>query len=82
LTSYGRSVAQQRGFATGLDRGRDDGHDGRSFNPNNSDHYRDGDSGYSSSFGNKDAYRQVYRSAFMRGYSQGYRETGRSGRRW
>jgi len=81
LTSYGRNVAEQRGFSTGLDRGRDDGHDHRSYNPNNSDHYRDGDSGYRSEFGSREAYRSVYRSAFSRGYSQGYRQTAR-GRRW
>ena len=81
LSNYGRQVAQQRGYQTGLDRGGDDARAGRSPNPNNSDHYRDGDSGYNSSFGNRDAYRQVYRDAFLRGYDQAYRQNGRY-RRW
>jgi hypothetical protein len=57
-----------------LDRGRDDARNRRSFNPNNSSHYRDGDSGYRSEYGSKEAYRQAYRAAFRRGYEVGYRE--------
>jgi hypothetical protein len=71
---YTNRVAEQRGYATGLDRGRDDARNRRSFNPNNSSHYRDGDSGYRSEYGSKEAYRQAYRAAFRRGYEVGYRE--------
>ncbi len=69
-----RAIAEQRGYATGLDRGRDDARDHRSYNPNNSSHYRDGDSGYHSEYGSKDAYRAAYRDGFRRGYAAGYRE--------
>ncbi|MGA9769480.1 MAG: hypothetical protein WBV94_10595 [Blastocatellia bacterium] len=51
---------QQRGFSDGLDRGQEDARDGRSFTPNNSDHFRSGDS--------------AYRDGFRRGYEQGYRQ--------
>ena len=51
---------QQRGFSDGLDRGQEDARDRRSFNPNNSDHYRSGDA--------------AYRDGFRRGYEQGYRQ--------
>ena len=78
---YGRQVAEQRGYSTGLDRGRDDGRNHRSFNPNNSEHYRDGDSGYRSEYGSREAYRQAYRAAFRRGYEIGYRENSRGRRR-
>jgi len=80
LSSTGRRAAEENGYRTGLDRGRDDGRDGRSSNPNNSEHYRDGDSGYHSEFGSREAYKQTYRAAFRRGYSEGYRQTSR--RRW
>jgi opacity protein-like surface antigen len=79
---YGERVAEQRGYATGLDRGRDDARNRRSFNPNNSSHYRDGDSGYRSEYGSREAYRQAYRAAFRRGYEVGYRENSRFRRRF
>ena len=59
---YASRVAEQRGYATGLDRGRDDARNRRSFNPNNSSHYRSGDS--------------AYRDGFRRGYGVGYRQFG------
>lgn len=57
----------QRGYRDGLDRGQEDVRDRRSFNPNNSSHYRSGNA--------------AYREGFRRGYEQGYREFGGS-RRW
>ena len=72
---YG-SIAYNNGYATGLESGRDDRRDGKSFDPNRHAHYRDGDSGYHSSYGSKAEYQREYRSAWMRGYEQGY------GRRW
>jgi hypothetical protein len=57
----------QKGFRDGLDRGQEDARDRRSFNPNNSSHYRSGNG--------------AYREGFRRGYDQGYRQsTGY--RRW
>jgi hypothetical protein len=58
---------EQKGYRDGLDRGREDARDRRSFNPNNSSHFRNGNS--------------AYREGFRRGYAQGYRQNGYS-RRW
>ncbi|MFN8001680.1 MAG: hypothetical protein U0X75_11760 [Acidobacteriota bacterium] len=56
----------QKGFRDGLDRGQKDAKTRRIADPNNSSHYRDGNSSY--------------REGFRRGYAQGYRQF--SGRRW
>ena len=80
LTEEGYRVARERGYSVGLDRGRDDADHHRSYDYNHSEHYRDGDSGYHSEYGSKEAYRNVYRDAFRNGYATGYRE--RSRRRW
>ncbi|PYP84947.1 MAG: hypothetical protein DMF61_17965 [Blastocatellia bacterium AA13] len=64
--SYGRvggsSFEEQRGFSDGLNRGQEDSRSGRSYNPNNSSHFRSGDA--------------AYRNGFVRGYAQGYRQFG------
>jgi len=75
------NVAEQNGYRVGLERGIDDARHGRSYNPNNSSHYRDGDSGYHSQYGSKDAYKAAYRDGFSRGYDEGYRQNG-GNRRW
>jgi hypothetical protein len=62
------SAAQQSGFHDGFDRGREDARDGRSYNPNNSSHYRNSGSA-------------AYRDGFRRGYDQGYRQSGAYWRR-
>jgi hypothetical protein len=60
--SYGGTYfgSNTRGYSDGFDRGREDAQDGRSYNPNNSSHFRNG------SF--------AYRDAFRRGYDAGYRQ--------
>ena len=61
--SYGGGFASsdfQRGYSDGLNKGQEDARDRDSFNPNNSSHYRSGDS--------------AYREGFVRGYSEGYRQ--------
>ena len=59
----------QRGYRDGLDRGQEDARSGRSPNPNNSSHFRSGNS--------------AYREGFVRGYQAGYRQFGGGGyRRW
>lgn len=64
---YGyNSGEEQKGYRDGLDRGREDARDRRRFDPNNSSHYRNGNS--------------YYREGFRRGYAQGYRQNGY--RRW
>jgi hypothetical protein len=57
----------QRGYQDGLNRGQEDARDRRSPNPNNSSHFRSGNS--------------AYRNGFVRGYEQGYRQSA-GYRRW
>ena len=70
--SYVYRIASDRGFQAGLDRGAEDARNHRRYDPNNSQHYRDGDSGYHSQYGIIQAYRAAYREGFRRGYAQGY----------
>ena len=57
----------QRGYYDGLNRGQEDARDRRSPNPNNSSHFRSGNS--------------AYREGFVRGYQVGYRQYGGGGGR-
>jgi len=61
---YGGSASyeEQKGYRDGLDRGQEDARSGRSPNPNNSSHYRSGNS--------------LYRDGFRQGYAVGYRQFG------
>lgn len=71
--SYGNNVfrqAQENGYREGLFAGQDDARAGR-YNPQRSNQYKKGTSGYSNRYGNKDAYRDAYRRAFLQGYEQG-----------
>lgn len=72
--SYGNNVfrqAQENGYREGLQQGQDDARQGRYKNPQSSNLYKKGTSGYSNRYGNKDAYRNVYRRAFLQGYARG-----------
>ena len=60
---YDRRDDERKGYRDGLDRGEEDARDRRSFNPNNSEHYRHGSN--------------PYREGFRRGYAEGYRRRGR-----
>ena len=51
---------ESKGYRDGLDRGREDARTHRSFNPNNSSHFRNGNN--------------FYREGFRRGYEEGYRQ--------
>jgi hypothetical protein len=64
---YDRRGDESKGYRDGLNRGREDARSRRSFNPNNSSHFRSGNN--------------FYREGFRRGYEEGYREYAR-GRRW
>ena len=64
--NYGYRNEEQRGYRDGLVRGREDALSYRAMNPNNSEHYRDGD--------------PAYRAGFERGFYEAYRQYGR--RRW
>ena len=69
-------IAQQQGYQAGLNTGASDAQRRQSYNPQRSHYYKDGDSGYSSSYGNRGQYKQVFRNAFLSGYDQGYRQYG------
>lgn len=58
---------EQDGYNDGLNRGREDARDHRRFDPNNSEHFRDGNG--------------EYREGFRRGYADGFRQF-KSQRRW
>jgi hypothetical protein len=60
---YDRRDDERKGYRDGLDRGEEDARDRRRPDPNNSDHYRDGN--------------RAYRDGFRRGYAQGYRRYAR-----
>lgn len=66
--------ALARGYADGFRRGRGDGRDGGRYDPIRHQEYRDGDQGYSVSYGARDAYRNNYRAGFRQGYEEGYRD--------
>ncbi len=75
-------VARNTGYRDGLEKGANDARQSKSYSLERHDAFNDGDRGYRSSFGNREAYKQVYRKAFRDGYEQGYRgEQGRGGRR-
>ena len=75
------SLANQNGYGAGLQSGRDDHSANKSFNPNRHSHYKDGTSGYQSSYGSKSEYKREYRSAFMKGYEEGYGRRSEGGSR-
>jgi hypothetical protein len=63
-----------RGFEAGREQGRADAGEGERYDPVASREYRDGDSGYSASYGSRDAYKSNYRAGFRQGYEEGYRK--------
>jgi hypothetical protein len=81
-------VAQQQGYQDGLYTGSNDAQRGQSYNPQRSHYYRNANSGYNSSYGNRGQYQQAYRQGFLQGYQQGFQQYGgynRNGnysRRW
>jgi hypothetical protein len=66
------SPAAQNGYRDGLKAGRDDAHDGRSFDPARSRDYRSGDNDYDRRYGDRDQYKREYRDAFQQGYREGF----------
>ena len=73
--------AFSRGQSEGYRRGFEDGRRGDRYDPVRYRQYRDGESGYSGSYGSRDAYRNSYRDGFRQGYEDGYRQGTRSSRR-
>jgi hypothetical protein len=71
--AYGtQNQAYQMGFQDGMNDGANDRQGGHDFSPQKRDRYKHADTGYNSSFGDKDQYKQAYRDGFMAGYRRGY----------
>jgi len=67
-----RDLAVANGYNDGYERGLDDGHDQRRFDPVGESRYRSGDHGYDRRYGPKDVYEMRYRESFRSGYQRGY----------
>ena len=72
-----QEAAAARGYSDGFEDGLNDGRRGNRYDPVDSRDYRDGDNGYSGSYGSRDAYRNNYRAGFRQGYEDGYRDGSR-----
>ncbi len=70
------SAARQYGYQDGMNDGARDRRTGHSNRPTQDSNYKHADRGYSSSYGNKDYYKQAYRQAYENGYQQGYNSGG------
>jgi hypothetical protein len=66
-----------RGYGDGRERGLADGKARERYDPADSVDYRNGDQGYSNSYGSRDAYKSNYRAGFRQGYEEGYRQATR-----
>jgi len=67
-------TAGNTGNRDGREKGANDARQGKSYNLDRHDYYKDADHGYRDSFGNKEDYKRLYRDAFRRGYTDGYRQ--------
>jgi flagellar biosynthesis/type III secretory pathway protein FliH len=76
-----QETALSRGYNDGYEQGLKDGRDNDRYDPVAKRDYRDGDNGYTRSYGTREAYRNNYRAGFREGYEAGYREASRYGRR-
>ena len=66
-----------RGYSDGWEHGAKDQRDRDRYDPVGHGDYRDGDEGYSKSYGSRDAYKNNYRTGFRQGYDEGYRNGAR-----
>jgi flagellar biosynthesis/type III secretory pathway protein FliH len=73
---YGSSPAFANGVRDGYEKGRQDGRDRHSFDPQRHKWYRSGDHDYKGAYGPRREYEDVYRRGFQEGYERGYREFG------
>jgi hypothetical protein len=73
LGYYGGGNASRIGYQDGLNDGRSDRLTGHSFRPTQDDNFKNATRGYSSAFGDKQAYKDSYRLGYEKGYEQGYR---------
>lgn len=74
------NLAMQNGFQDGSNEGLQDRQAGHSSRATRHHNYKEGDRGYSSSFGSKEQFKASYRQAYIRGYDKGYngRDSGQS----
>jgi hypothetical protein len=75
-SGYGMNAARQNGYQDGISDGARDRRTGHSNRPTEDGNYKHADHGYSSSYGNKDYYKQAYRQAYENGYQQGFNSGG------
>ena len=66
--------AYARGYDDGFKHAQEDRQNGRRYDPVRHRDYRDGDQGFDSSYGSRDAYKDNYRAGFRAGYDAGYRD--------
>ncbi len=69
----GTEPAFARGYAEGYSQGVNDSKRHERYDPVGIRDYRDGDRGYDTSYGSRDAYKNNYRAGFRQGYEDGYR---------
>ncbi len=72
----GASAAGQYGYQDGINDGARDRRSGHSNRPTQDSNYKHADHGYSSSYGDKNYYKQAYRQAYESGYQTGYNGGG------
>lgn len=71
-------IAFDNGYRDGLQKGREDGVNRKSFDPTHTLWYRGASRGYDDRFGSHEQYRDIYRDGFREGYESGYQ--ARAGR--
>jgi hypothetical protein len=77
---YGSNIAVQNGYTDGLEKGRKDARERKSYDVLRHSWYRNGDRHYEREYGLRDLYKAAYRDGFKRGYDEAYR--GSAGYRW
>ena len=70
------NLATQNGFQDGANHGLQDRQAGHSSRATKHHDYKEGDRGYSSSFGSKEQFKASYRQAYIQGYEKGYNGQG------
>jgi hypothetical protein len=75
----GRRAAYDNGYRDGLRRGEEAARSNRQFNVERERDYRDAESGYNRSYGDRDRYRDDYRGGFSQGYRDGYYRSNGNG---
>jgi hypothetical protein len=69
---YAADIGYQNGLRDGLEKGRKDWRDRRSYDVVRHGWYRDGDRHYKKEYGLRDDYRDGYRMGFQRGYDEAF----------